>query len=133
MPLEWRLWADALTWIPADAKAYRRRGFDHMGLIARSLGEQTGLRAVPLLEKLSRADQRKLNRAERQRNMETLFSVIEPGRDASGHDPPVFLKKAHLILIDDVFTTGATLDAAARTLRAAGVGEIRVATVVRVW
>jgi ComF family protein len=123
IPLEWRLWADAFTWIPADGEAVRRRGFDHMELIAHVLAARTGLRQVALLEKRARFDQRRLGRTERKRNMETVFAVREGGPASS----------ANLILIDDVFTTGASLDAATRVLREAGFGEIRVATVARVW
>jgi predicted amidophosphoribosyltransferase len=121
---EWRRWMDAFTWIPADSSALRRRGFDHMELIARALVEQTGLPAMPLLIKRERSDQRQLNRAERKDNMATVFSV-------NGFTPASAPR--HILLIDDVFTTGATLDAATRALLTAGIGEVRVATVARVW
>jgi predicted amidophosphoribosyltransferase len=93
-----------------------------MALIAASLSEQTGIRAISLLKKRSGADQRKLTRAERQRNMVELFTI-----KASTPLLP------HIILIDDVFTTGATLEAATQTLCGAGVGEVRAVTIARVW
>jgi ComF family protein len=127
IPAEWRRWADALTWVPADSQALRRRGFDHMELIARALAAQTGLRVLPTLMKQARADQRGLGRSQRKTNTGRIFSV--------GHLEALLpgLQIRHLILIDDVFTTGATLDAASRALRAAKIQEIRVATVARVW
>jgi len=127
IPLEWKLWADVLTWIPADEEAVRRRGFDHMALIAVSLAEQSGLKTRPLLIKHSRKDQRSLNRREREQNMRSVFSIKEPGLKT----PKPAAQR--IILIDDVFTTGATLDAAAQTLLSAGAKEIRVATICRVW
>jgi predicted amidophosphoribosyltransferase len=146
IPFEWRLWANALTWIPADAHALRRRGFDHMELIAQALAAQMGMCAVSSLIKRSRADQRRLNRAQRAGNMATVFSarLPQPVRPGSTLSAPSARSPAascdargiypkHLILVDDVFTTGATLDAAARTLLAAGVREVRVATIARVW
>jgi predicted amidophosphoribosyltransferase len=125
-----------------------------MELIAQALAAQMGMRAVPSLIKRSRADQRRLNRAQRAGNMATVFSARfpQPARpDSALSAPPARspvvplarlsaaprdargIPPKHLILIDDVFTTGATLDAATRTLLAAGVREVRVATVARVW
>jgi ComF family protein len=127
IPLEWRLWADVFTWIPADPQAFQRRGFDHMELIARSFAAQSGLRAAPLLVRRRRLDQRRLNRKQRKDNMSQVFFTK--------HQAPLSLgyPLRRVILIDDVFTTGATLDAAARTLLSAGIREVRVVTVARVW
>lgn len=171
IPLEWRLWADALTWVPADPLALRRRGFDHMEHIARALSAQMGLPAEATLVKRSRADQRKLNRAQRAKNMTAVFSAELPSSVLrTGAPPPIPHSPSsslaasarygpsssplsaparprpsssplsaaaeplrHLILIDDVFTTGATLNAATRTLLSAGIRDVRVATIARVW
>jgi len=127
IPLEWKLWADVLTWIPADEKAIKRRGFDHMALMAVSLAEQSGLRISPLLTKHSRRDQRSLSRRERKQNTQSIFSAKKADSDVGK------LRAQRIILIDDVFTTGATLEAAASTLLAAGAKEIRAVTVCRVW
>jgi predicted amidophosphoribosyltransferase len=163
IPPEWRRWLDAFTWIPVDQTTLNRRGFDHMELIARALAEQTGLSAAPILVKRARNDQRRLNRAQRRENMAASFSVVVPpsamvppsairtmssaGRrhyisprtapcTAPQATPPsasLAPRLRNLILIDDVFTTGATLDAASRVLLTSGVREIRVATIARVW
>jgi len=134
IPLEWKLWADVLTWIPADEEAVRRRGFDHMEFIAVSLAEQTGLRLASLLEKQSNKDQRSLNRRERQQNMHSMFSLKDTNQPAPNTNQPAQPVKAQrILLIDDVFTTGATLDAATQVLLAAKAQEVRVATICRVW
>ena len=141
IPLEWRLWADVVTWIPSDEEAMRRRGFDHMALIALSLSEQTGLPVAPLLHKQARKDQRHLNRRQRMENMKAVFSLREPTAQAPQAPPkkqlsPMIdrrLSMKNIILIDDVLTTGATLDAAAQVLLGAGAQEIRVITLCRVW
>jgi predicted amidophosphoribosyltransferase len=148
IPLEWRRWADAFTWIPADPRALRRRGFDHMELIARALFAQTGLRAVSILARRERKDQRRLNRAQRKDNMSQVFFVEEHPATSLGRPPALSRHPAvspgqaptpscrpvqRVLLIDDVFTTGATLDTATRTLLSAGIREVRVATIARVW
>jgi predicted amidophosphoribosyltransferase len=136
IPLEWRRWADALTWVPADAHALRRRGFDHMAYIAHAVAERTGLRAVPTLSKQARADQRGLSRVQRGDNMAEVFSVREASQEGFSVSVPTRGPLERLILLDDVFTTGATLDAASRVLlrsRSRGIREVRVATIGRVW
>jgi predicted amidophosphoribosyltransferase len=136
IPFEWRRWADVLTWVPADAQALRRRGFDHMETLARALASQTGMRAQPTLIKQARADQRHLGRAQRRENASALFIVnrpalINPHHPAGPPQHPHHPRK--LILIDDVFTTGATLEAASKALISAGARDIRVVTIARVW
>jgi predicted amidophosphoribosyltransferase len=42
IPQEWLAWADLLSYLPADSAKLRLRGFDHMQLVARYLGELTG-------------------------------------------------------------------------------------------
>jgi ComF family protein len=133
LPRGWLAWADAIVWIPCDAAAYQRRGFDHMADIAQLLAEQTGRPAVALLTKRKVADQRDLNRQDRSQNIQASFDVdhqlcqtLITDADAKGSTPGV-------ILIDDVQTTGATLQAAALVLIEAGIAEVRTATIARVW
>jgi predicted amidophosphoribosyltransferase len=107
-----------------------------MALLAFALAEYIGLPAVSLLVKQARADQRGLSRAQRVGNMSEVFSVREPQWRTPKAAAFPTLRLERLILIDDVFTTGATLDAAARALlrsKTLGTQEIRVATVGRVW
>ena len=78
---------------------------------------------MPLVEPLTRAaaaDQRLLGRADRARNAAGSFAVTGA-------------LTGHVLLCDDVFTTGATLDAAASVLLDAGACEVRCATVARAW
>ncbi len=115
---------DLLTYIPATPAAIARRGYDHMQLIADSLSSLIGIEAVRTLKTYDRADQRELNKTQRTQNMSEAFE-LEANHSA--------LKNKHILLIDDVFTTGATLNCASKILRDAGAYEIFVATVCRVW
>ena len=111
---------DVLVPVPASPAAVRRRGFDHVADTARALGRLTGRRIAQPLAGRATADQRALGREERFENRRQAFRVA-PGASV----PP------RIVLLDDVFTTGATLDAAARVLLAGGAGEVRALTVAR--
>lgn len=112
---------DVVTWVPATAQALRRRGFDHAEKVARSAACAAGYPDPELLLARGRAaDQRRLGREARADNVRGTFSC------ASSVGGTV-------LLVDDVFTTGATAAAAAEVLRLSGADDVRVATLGRVW
>ena len=117
---EWLAELDVLVPVPAAPAAVRRRGFDHSADIARHLSHLTGAPVQVLLKAAASADQRSLGRSARFANREGTFRI------AAGMRIP-----ARLVLIDDVFTTGATLDGAARVLLNAGAEEVRALAVAR--
>lgn len=123
----WLVPDDVLVPAPASPAAVRRRGFDHAGDIARALGRLTGTEVRYLLRATPGADQRTLGREERFANRMQAFRLADPRGFAGGEPLP-----ERVVLVDDVFTTGATLDAAARVLRGAGVTEVRALAVARV-
>ena len=112
--------ADALVFVPATARAYRRRGFDHMEGIVRELGELAGVPVVDALVKHGSADQRRLGRAGRQASSWGAYETVEQ------------VEGMRLLLVDDVITTGATLRSAARALADAGAAHIDALAVARV-
>lgn len=119
------LWIDerpTIVGIPATARAVRRRGFDHAELLAREISAMTGLPFAQPLSRPRTADQRGLNRRERAENMAKGFSVL-PGASIP----------ERVLLVDDVFTTGATLFAATDALVSAGARKIRCLTYARAW
>jgi predicted amidophosphoribosyltransferase len=117
---EWLEWPDAVAGVPATPAALARRGFDHGRALAAALADLAGRPHADLLACGARRDQRGLGREERAANVAAALRVRE------GVEVP-----SRVLLVDDVLTTGATLDAAAGTLLAAGAREVRVAAVAR--
>ena len=123
---DWSQWADALVYVPASPEALLRRDFDHMERVAKLCAGRLGLPLMrALASKKGALDQRDLGRGERLANRSGSFALAE---DAWAAPLP-----QRLILIDDVFTTGATASAATRVLLDGGAHEVRVVTCCRVW
>lgn len=106
---------DALVPLPMHRARLRRRGFDQVLELARPLAHALHL---PLLDnalvRVRQTDaQSTLDAKARATNLQGAFSV------RPGIAPP-----AHVVLVDDVMTTGATLEAAADALRQAGVARV---------
>jgi len=116
----WEGWAEAVTWVPASPAAVVRRGFDHAELLARCLAARLDTHPVRMLLCREGRDQRELGRDARRANAAGAF-VARPGLAAP----------ARVLLVDDVLTTGSTMDAAAARLREAGAVEVRAVAVAR--
>ena len=107
--------------IPASATARRRRGFDHGRELACTVADLAG---IPVIEALARPrtfDQRALGRRGRIANLQGRFQTL-PGATVP----------ARILLIDDVCTTGSTMNAACDALRAAGAVELHCLVFARV-
>lgn len=113
--------ADAVVFVPATASAFRRRGFDHMELIARHLSGRSDIPLLDALVKHGLSDQRELGRADRLAEALGAYEVVLPVRGK------------RILLIDDVITTGATMSAAASALKAAGASRVDGLAFARVW
>lgn len=112
-------WDGAVVPVPSRPG---RRTPDAVELVARELER---LRCVPVLRALARTagvQQKTLDLGQRKQNLRGQISVV-PGLPGAG-------VPARTILLDDVFTTGATLDACARALRKAGCAEVNAVTFV---
>ncbi len=114
---------DGLVPVPLHWTRRWRRGFNQAEVLARAVGRQHGLpvfcralrrvRATPLQQGDFEA---------RRRNVRDAFAVARPAD----------LTDRRLLLVDDVFTTGATADACAAVLLRAGAAEVGVLTLARV-
>jgi ComF family protein len=105
--------------VPLHPSRRRERGFNQ----AADLALRVGLPVAHALRRKKRTKtQTGLPAAQRHRNVKDAFAATRQARPLAG---------AVVVLIDDVSTTGATLDACARTLKRAGVREVRALTAAR--
>ena len=107
---------DVVTWAPTGARRRRQRGFDQAELVARHVARQLGVPCRRLLERRGSGGP-------------------QTGQDRQGRlHGPAFrahprVEPVRVLVVDDVVTTGATLESAASALRQAGAAEVTCAAV----
>jgi ComF family protein len=113
---------DALVPVPLTPARERQRGFNQAGLLAERLARGLGRPVKPRWLRRTRPTppQSELGAAERWANVRNAFEAT-----------PAVVGR-HLLVVDDVLTTGATAAECARALRAAGARAVGVVTVARV-
>jgi len=125
----WNGWLSGavITWVPATKEAIRRRGYDHGELLARAVASHLSVSALPLLARLPKhqaRDQRGLSRNERFEGSKQFTYNTQQNLAQSPNK---------VLVIDDVFTTGATAEAAVLALLHAETQQTRIATLGRAW
>ncbi|WP_119309858.1 ComF family protein [Cohaesibacter haloalkalitolerans] len=112
--------------VPLHRRRLWRRRYNQSALLAKAMAEETGLAFMPDLLVRTRPTRQQvgLNEAERRMNVEGAFQLNLPDR--------LSLTGRTVVLIDDVWTTGATLEACCRVLRRSNAGEICIITFARV-
>ena len=118
--------ADYLVPVPLHRWRLLRRRFNQSGLIAQYLSRDTKIPA--LLDCLSRTratvTQGHLHADQRKKNVKNAFAVHPKHIDR--------IKNKHLVLIDDVYTTGSTVSECAKVLLKAGAASVNILTLARV-
>lgn len=113
-----------ITYVPMYIKKKKRRGFNQSELIARELAKKANPKPVlgQLLEKVvDTEDQAKLNKEQRLKNVKGSFeSCVKPS-----------LTQREVLLVDDVFTTGATMKECCKVLKKAGIKKVWGFTIAR--
>lgn len=115
---DWIDWADYMTAVPLHMKKEKHRGFNQADRLCRILAEKTGIVYMPhLLERrVYTKPQSTLTAKQRRDNLKDVFALVE-GQDVTGK---------HILLVDDIFTTGTTMKECTRVLLRAGAAEVRV-------
>jgi ComF family protein len=118
-----KLAADVVVPVPLHRQRERERGYNQAALISKPLAKRLRLRhkAVLLMRTRARPDKRILSLEERWESVRGAFAT-RPGSQVDN---------LRVLLIDDVLTTGATLDACVRALRGAGAKSVVALTVAR--
>lgn len=112
---------DALCFVPATAKAYQRRGFDHMEAVTKNLGLFLDIPVADILARPKGKDQRTLSRQDRLENTKDAIQVLGSVQDCA------------FLLVDDVITTGSSVRSCARALLGAGAQSVSVCSLARTW
>lgn len=108
--------------VPLHSRKARERGYNQAELLANALARAAGggAHVESLLQRaVDTPTQTAFDRRTRMANLKNAFALVRPGPLNSG---------LHFLLVDDVFTTGSTLNSCARALRRAGAVKLDVVT-----
>ena len=110
---------EAIVYVPMQPAKQRRRGFNPAQLLAQAAARQLGIAILPVLQRCGQQTaQVGLTRKQRQRNLRQAFSLTAQT-----------LLPAHIALVDDVVTTGATANTLCTLLRRHGAQHISLWTI----
>ena len=106
---------DAIIPVPMYKKKQRKRGYNQAALIAEALAKEIGVVCYSKIVSRNRdtTPMKGLSDTQRQKNLKNAFNFSQKG-----------LQLERVLLIDDIYTTGATMDSVAKVLRDAGVKEV---------
>ncbi len=112
---------DLIIPVPLHRRKLRKRGYNQSDSFARGLGQALNIpwQANALQRLTDSATQTKKSRLERWENVEQIFKITDVDQ----------IKNQRILVVDDVMTTGATLEACAVVLLAAGAQSVSVATI----
>ena len=115
--------AEVIVPVPLSTGRQRQRGYNQAGLLAAAIGKSLELPVALALRRTrsGQAQARSASAAERLRNVEGAFAVTGQGAIAG----------RRVMVVDDVATTGATLDACARALLKGGAAAVEAVTFAR--
>lgn len=107
--------ADVIIPVPIHERKMIKRGYNQAELIAKELGKNLGIKVDGRILKrvVNTRPQKEMSRNERKKNTEKAFKISNS-----------VVKYRKIILVDDIYTTGSTVDACSKALLAAGACEV---------
>ena len=110
---------DVIIPVPIYKQRRRERGFNQAELLAKELGKQLGLPVCTdyLLRIKKTKPQKELNAKERKKNLQQAFSCNKKRKKEA-------ITWKRILLVDDIYTTGSTLDACATVLSLSGAKKV---------
>lgn len=116
--LENKMQADVIVYVPMTNKEKRKRGFNQAELLANEVGKRLNIPVLPALVKIREtAAQKELTREGREKNLEGAYRCVFDE-----------VKRLNVLLVDDIFTTGATANECAKALIKGKVKSVNVLT-----
>lgn len=114
---------DIIIPVPISKKRNKQRGYNQSALIARELGKLLNIKYENncLIKAKNTIEQSKLNKEERQKNLQGVYKLVNHQK----------LDCKKIILLDDIFTTGSTVNECCKVLRLANPAEIIVLTIAK--
>jgi len=112
-----------ITYVPMHIKKQRKRGFNQAEIIAKEISKKLDKPVVKMLEKIKQTkDQASLNKEARLKNPKGCFSAVEtrPLKKLRS----LIRGRVSVLLVDDVYTSGATMQECSKVLHKAGIEKV---------
>ena len=115
-----KLAPDIIVPIPIHASKYRQRGYNQAGILAKGIGKRLGIPVAAhfLIRNRKTLPQKKLSDKERLRNLSEAFQLNEKFARQENN------KVAKVLLVDDIYTTGSTIEVCTNVLKSNGISEV---------
>ena len=119
---EKKISVDVICYVPMTKKDEKKRGFNQCELIAKTIGNNINIQVSDCIKKVKNTkEQKTLTKEERIKNLRGAFKIINVND----------IKDKSVILIDDVMTTGATINECKDVLKKSGANKITVLTIAK--
>lgn len=115
---------DFLVPVPLHKRSLKQKNFDHIRLITEIISKKTGIPVLKGLVKIKETyDQSQLKREERLKNLKDAFEILEKIKN--------LIKDKNFLIMDDIYTTGSTMNEVAKVLVKNGAKEVKGLVIAR--